>query len=106
MKKPVRPIVVSLVSLGCAKNTVDSERILGRLVEAGFLISADPAEADICLVNTCGFIHDAREESAATLRELAKLRQNGQLKARVSALENENASLKAQLLAAGIKPKK
>ena len=84
MKKPVRPIVVSLVSLGCAKNTVDSERILGRLVEAGFLISADPAEADICLVNTCGFIHDAREESAATLRELAKLRQNGQLKALVA----------------------
>jgi ribosomal protein S12 methylthiotransferase len=84
MKRTARPIVVSLVSLGCAKNTVDSERILGCLVEAGFLISADPAGADICLVNTCGFIHDAREESAATLRELAKLRQHGQLKALVA----------------------
>jgi ribosomal protein S12 methylthiotransferase len=84
MKNTDRPIVVSLVSLGCAKNTVDSERILGRLVEAGFLLSEDPALADICLVNTCGFIHDAREESAATLRELAKLRQGGQLKALVA----------------------
>ena len=76
--------IVSLVSLGCAKNTVDSERILGRLVESGFLLSEDPAQADICLVNTCGFIHDAREESAATLRELAKLRRGGQLKALVA----------------------
>ncbi len=84
MKNTARPIVVSLVSLGCAKNTVDSERILGRLVESGFLLSEDPAQADICLVNTCGFIHDAREESAATLRELAKLRQRGQLKALVA----------------------
>ena len=45
MKNTARPIVVSLVSLGCAKNTVDSERILGRLVEAGFLLSEDPAQA-------------------------------------------------------------
>jgi ribosomal protein S12 methylthiotransferase len=84
MKHTNQQPVVSLVSLGCAKNTVDSERILGRLVESGFLLSEDPAQADICLVNTCGFIHDAREESAATLRELAKLRQSGQLKALVA----------------------
>ena len=84
MKPPDQGPVVSLVSLGCAKNTVDSERILGRLVESGFLISEDPAQADICLVNTCGFIHDAREESAATLRELAKLRKDGPLKALVA----------------------
>ena len=55
--------MVCLVSLGCAKNTVDSERLLGLLVTAGFLIAADPAEADLCLVNTCGFINDARAES-------------------------------------------
>ncbi len=84
MKHNQEAPVVSLVSLGCAKNTVDSERILGRLVESGFLLSEDPAQADICLVNTCGFIHDAREESAATLRELAKLRKSGQLKALVA----------------------
>ncbi|TAN38666.1 MAG: 30S ribosomal protein S12 methylthiotransferase RimO [Verrucomicrobia bacterium] len=84
MKKTSQPIVVSLVSLGCAKNTVDSERVLGCLATEGFLITGDPTEADICLVNTCGFIHDAREESAATLREISKLRRKGQLKALVA----------------------
>lgn len=62
--------VVSLVSLGCAKNTVDSELILGRFVEADWMIAEDPADADVCLVNTCGFIEDAREETAAVLHEL------------------------------------
>ncbi len=76
--------VISLVSLGCAKNTVDSERILGQLVSAGFLVAEDPAQADLCLVNTCGFIQDAREESAGVLRELQQLKQSGSLKAVVA----------------------
>ena len=79
-KPAERQPVVSIVSLGCAKNEVDTERILGKLAEAGFLISGDPAEADIALVNTCGFIHDAREESAGVLRELQKLKSGGSLK--------------------------
>lgn len=62
--------VVSLVSLGCAKNTVDSELILGRFVESGWMISEEPAESDVCLVNTCGFIEDAREEASIVLHEL------------------------------------
>lgn len=62
--------VVSLVSLGCAKNTVDSELILGRFVESGWMISEEPADSDICLVNTCGFIEDAREEASSVLHEL------------------------------------
>lgn len=62
--------VVSLISLGCAKNTVDSELILGRFAECGWMISEEPDDADVCLVNTCGFIEDAREEAAAVLREL------------------------------------
>ena len=62
--------VVSLISLGCAKNTVDSELILGRFVESGWMISEDPAQSDICLVNTCGFIEEAREEAASVLHEL------------------------------------
>jgi len=62
--------VVSLVSLGCAKNTVDSELILGRFVESGWMIAEEPADSDICLVNTCGFIEDAREEAASVLHEL------------------------------------
>ena len=74
------PPVVSLISLGCAKNEVDSERVLGLLATEGFLISGDPAEADICLVNTCGFLHEAREESAGVLRELQGLKRQGKLK--------------------------
>ncbi len=62
--------VVSLVSLGCAKNTVDSELILGRFVESGWMIAEEPSDSDICLVNTCGFIEDAREEAASVLHEL------------------------------------
>jgi len=61
---------VSLVSLGCAKNTVDSELILGRFAESGWMIAEEPADSDICLVNTCGFIEDAREEAASVLHEL------------------------------------
>lgn len=76
--------VVSLISLGCAKNTVDSERILGQLVSAGFLVAEDPGQADLCLVNTCGFIHDSREESAGVLREVQQLKRNGSLKAVVA----------------------
>lgn len=71
------PPVVALVSLGCAKNTVDSELILGRFVESGWLIAEEPAEADICLVNTCGFIQDAREEAAGVLHELRGLKEGG-----------------------------
>jgi ribosomal protein S12 methylthiotransferase len=76
--------VASLISLGCAKNTVDSERILGQLASAGFLIAENPADADVCLVNTCGFIHDAREESAGVLRQVKALKRDGRLKAVVA----------------------
>jgi len=69
--------VVAMVSLGCAKNTVDSELILGRFVESGWMIAEDPADADICLVNTCGFIQDAREEAASVLHELRGLKEGG-----------------------------
>lgn len=71
------PPSVALISLGCAKNTVDSECILGNLISAGLLIAEDPADADICLVNTCGFIDDARVEAAGVLNELAELKKSG-----------------------------
>ncbi|HBA85323.1 MAG TPA: 30S ribosomal protein S12 methylthiotransferase RimO [Verrucomicrobia bacterium] len=78
-KKSVRPrpAIVSLVSLGCAKNQVDSECVLGQLVQRGFAIAEDPAEADLCLVNTCGFIHEARQEAAEVLKELRALKRKG-----------------------------
>ncbi|MEI6235553.1 MAG: 30S ribosomal protein S12 methylthiotransferase RimO [Planctomycetota bacterium] len=77
-KKEARP-VISLVNLGCAKNLVDSERILGNLAEQGFLIAQDPAAAEICLVNTCGFIDAARQETCSVLGELADLKDSGSL---------------------------
>jgi ribosomal protein S12 methylthiotransferase len=67
-----------LISLGCPKNLVDSEGIATLLGRAGYTAAADPEEADLLIVNTCGFIEPAREESRAVLRELAQARQPGQ----------------------------
>ena len=64
------PPVAALISLGCSKNTVDSEHILAHLVQNGFLLTEDPAQADVCLVNTCGFIEAARLETAQVLEDL------------------------------------
>jgi ribosomal protein S12 methylthiotransferase len=72
-----RPPVACLVSLGCSKNTVDSERLLALLVRDGWLLSERPDDADVCLVNTCGFIADARAESSQTLADLARGRIQG-----------------------------
>lgn len=68
-----------LVSLGCAKNTVDSESMSTLLGRAGFQGSERPEDADVLIVNTCGFIGPAKEESLAVLRELAKGKSEGQL---------------------------
>ncbi|MFP4057256.1 MAG: 30S ribosomal protein S12 methylthiotransferase RimO [Candidatus Brocadiia bacterium] len=76
---------LGLVSLGCAKNEVDAERILGAAAEAGWLICADPADADAVVVNTCAFIHAAREESLAALRGALALKRRGRCKAVVVA---------------------
>ncbi len=67
-------ITVSLVSLGCAKNLVDSEVMLGLLKQEGFSLTTDPKQADVVVVNTCGFIDVAREESINTILELAELK--------------------------------
>ena len=83
MSNPRNP-VVNLISLGCSKNTVDSECILGNLLQNGITVAEDVSEADICLVNTCGFIDRAREESAQVLEELARLKTQGRLKAIVA----------------------
>lgn len=62
---------IGVVSLGCPKNTTDTEVMLGLLNQAGFTLTFDNSEADMCLVNTCSFIEDARRESVRTLVELA-----------------------------------
>jgi len=66
-----------LVSLGCAKNLIDSEVMLGRLVNAGWIITDDPAAAEIIIVNTCSFIEPAVNESIDTILELAKFKETG-----------------------------
>lgn len=71
---------VGLVSLGCAKNRVDSENLLGMLRDRGYEIVSDPAEAEIIFVNTCGFIEAAKEESIETIFEMAEYKQTGKLK--------------------------
>lgn len=76
-KQPGPPVSVHLVSLGCAKNQVDSERLLGRLASAGALVGAPEDDADIIIVNTCGFIEPAKEESINTILEMAGHKKEG-----------------------------
>ena len=65
---------VALISLGCAKNLVDSEVMLGVLKKAGFGFAARPADADVIVVNTCGFIRPARQEAERTLARAVRLK--------------------------------
>ena len=69
------------ISLGCDKNLVDSEYMLGYLKNAGIEFTNDETEADIIIVNTCGFINDAKEESINTILEMAQQKETGKCKA-------------------------
>jgi len=71
---------VHIISLGCVKNTVDSEIIAGGLESAGIDLIDDPNEATTIIVNTCGFIGDAKQESVEVILEAARLKKEGQLK--------------------------
>jgi ribosomal protein S12 methylthiotransferase len=68
---------IHLVSLGCAKNLVDSEMMLGRLAQAGWPHTADPRKADTIIINTCSFIESATNESIDTILEMAKFKNSG-----------------------------
>ena len=78
-------IKILFISLGCDKNLVDTEMMLGMLVQKGYAVTDDENEADAAVVNTCCFINDAKQESINTLLELAELRKNGNIKALVAA---------------------
>ncbi|WP_069649550.1 30S ribosomal protein S12 methylthiotransferase RimO [Caloranaerobacter ferrireducens] len=71
---------VSLVTLGCSKNLVDSEIMLGIIRENGYLLTQDLDKADIIVINTCGFIKDAKEESIDTIIELGEYKKIGKCK--------------------------
>ena len=74
---------ILFISLGCDKNLVDTEMMLGQLAEKGYTFTDDEQEAEAAIVNTCCFINDAKEESINTILELSQLKQEGQLKALV-----------------------
>ena len=71
---------VGIISLGCAKNKVDAEMLLYKIREAGYELSDDPGICDIAIVNTCGFIESAKQESIDEILELATLKREGQIK--------------------------
>ena len=73
-------IKIAMVSLGCAKNRVDAEMMLYKLRAAGFEIIEDPAMADVSIVNTCGFIESAKQESIEEILELGNLKKEGKIR--------------------------
>src|ERR1041385_2502588 len=68
------PVRVSLVSLGCAKNLIDSEVVLGKVGEAGLAITSSAEDAEVIVINTCGFIDAAKEESLRTIEEACAIK--------------------------------
>ena len=75
------PNTVGIISLGCAKNRIDAEMMMYQLKEAGFKLIQDPAMADAAIINTCGFIESAKQESIDEILELAQLKKEGKIKA-------------------------
>jgi ribosomal protein S12 methylthiotransferase len=84
MTTPVKG-TFAFVSLGCAKNLVDSETMLGKLAADGYALQPSPEGADVVVVNTCGFIEPARQESLGVIREMLELKRQGKVKAVVVA---------------------
>ncbi len=78
------PLSVALVTLGCARNEVDSEEMAGRLEAGGFVLVEDPADADTVVVNTCGFVEAAKKDSVDTLLAAADLKETGRTRSVVA----------------------
>jgi ribosomal protein S12 methylthiotransferase len=79
-KKATQIRTVAFVSLGCPKNLVDSERMLGLLAEDGLAITPDAAQADAIIINTCGFLEASKTESMKEIRDAVKMKEEGQCK--------------------------
>ena len=69
----------AMISLGCAKNLVNSEQMLYLMSEAGYTLVPDPEGADLAIVNTCGFIDAAKSEAIDNILEMAQLKKSGKL---------------------------
>ena len=74
------PIKLSIISLGCPKNLVDTEVLLARAAEKGAIISFEPEDCDILVINTCAFIEEARKEAGETIEFAQELKRNGKVK--------------------------
>ena len=74
-------VKVSMVSLGCPKNQVDAEMMLYLLKNGGFELSSEEAEADVIIINTCGFIEEAKKEAIENILEAAEYKKSGKCKA-------------------------
>ena len=79
-KKEQKKIRVGFVSLGCPKNTVDSERMLAQIAQADLLITAEPDNAEVVVVNTCGFIAPAQKESLDSIKQVVEFKRKGKVK--------------------------
>jgi ribosomal protein S12 methylthiotransferase len=91
---------VAFVSLGCAKNLVDSEKMLGQLAEAGCTLTNDETDADVVVINTCGFLAAARDEATGVIRNLVALKKKGRLRRVVVAgclVQRDGESLRRQV---------
>ncbi len=78
--EPGVPLRVGMISLGCAKNLVDGETMLGHLQRSGVEVTADATAADVVLVNTCGFITDAKRESIDSILEVVQAKEQGEVR--------------------------
>ena len=81
----MKEIQIGVISLGCSKNRVDTELMLGALQHRNVSFVADPAQADVIIINTCGFIESAKQESIDTILEMAQYKKTGYLKALIVA---------------------
>ena len=91
---------VALVTLGCARNEVDSEELAGRLASSGWQLVADPADAEVAVVNTCGFVEQAKKDSIDAVLEAADLKESGRTRAVVAVgclAERYGSTLAAEL---------
>lgn len=83
--QPPRTATIGFVNLGCSKNQVDSEVMLGTLARSGFELTGDPKKAEVVIVNTCGFIEEAKQESINAIIEHGALKQSGSCRVLIAA---------------------
>ena len=76
---------IGFVNLGCSKNQVDGEVMLGSLSKSGFELTADPEHAEVIIINTCGFIEEAKQESINAIIEYGDLKKTGAYKVLIAA---------------------